>query len=177
MNKLDLQLIDNDDNTCWACESIEVHDLKTSDIITYEFSISEIDKANLFIITRFPINSVIDTTKTTTWKCGIKSPMVYLISIRTGEQGASLNFRYGSASVSLKLYGDSGVSNEILLHIPGEQSFYLKANQIDTFEINQLASAVGQISSIDLYHNGKKEDFWNIQWINIKDVMMNKSFE
>ncbi|CAF1154399.1 unnamed protein product [Adineta ricciae] len=159
LDKLDLQLIDNDENTRWACESIEVHDLQTNDIIT------------------FPINNVIDTTKTTTWECGVKSPMVYLISVRTGEQGASLNFRYGSASVSLKLYGDSGVSNEISLHIPGEQSFYLRANQVDTFEINQLASAVGQISSIDLYHNGKKEDFWNIQWINIKDIMMNKSFD
>jgi hypothetical protein len=33
VNKIDLQLID-DENTQWACESIEIQDLKTDDIIT-----------------------------------------------------------------------------------------------------------------------------------------------
>jgi hypothetical protein len=33
INKIDLQLID-DENTQWACESIEIQDLITSDIIT-----------------------------------------------------------------------------------------------------------------------------------------------
>ncbi len=75
------------------------------------------------------------------------------------------------------MYGDSGVSNEIPLHIPFEQSFYLKSNQIDTFEIGQIISIVGQISSIDIYHNGKKEDFWYIDWIHIIDVTTNKSFQ
>jgi hypothetical protein len=77
----------------------------------------------------------------------------------------------------LKLYGDSGVSNELPLHIPFEQSFYLNSNQTDIFEIGQIVSTVGQISSIDIYHNGKKEDSWYIQWINIKDLTTNKSFQ
>ncbi|UJR31343.1 hypothetical protein I4U23_018839 [Adineta vaga] len=157
LNKIDVQLID-DENTRWACESIEIYDLKTNDIIT------------------FPINSLIESKKMTTWKSGVKSPMIYFICIRTGLQGASLNFRFGSAHASLKLYGDSGVSNEIPLHIPSEQSFYLRANQIDTFEINEMISIVGQISSIDLYHNGQKEDFWDIQWMNIKDEIFVCSF-
>ncbi len=61
--------------------------------------------------------------------------------------------------------------------MPLEQSFYLKSNQIDSFEIGQIISVVGQISSIDIYHNGKKEDFWCIDWINIKDITTNKSFQ
>jgi hypothetical protein len=38
-------------------------------------------------------------------------------------------------------------------------------------------STVGQISSIDIFHHGKKEDFWCIEWINIKDITTNKSFQ
>ncbi|CAF4466513.1 unnamed protein product, partial [Adineta steineri] len=114
----------------------------------------------------------------TTWKSGVKSTIIYLIHIRTGYQGASLNFRFGSVYLYLKFYGDSGVSNEIPLHIPMEQSFYLKSNQTDTFEIGQtMTSVIGQISSIDIYHNGKKEDFWSIDWIQIKDITTNKSFK
>jgi hypothetical protein len=130
-----------------------------------------------FLLTRFPISSVIEPAKVTTWKAGVKSSLVYLIRIRTGQQGASLNFRFGSVVVSLKLYGDSGVSSEIPLHIPLEQSFYLRPNQTDTFEINQMISQLGQISSIDVYHTGKKEDFWDIQWIDITEITMNKSFQ
>jgi hypothetical protein len=115
--------------------------------------------------------------KLTTWKSGVKPGILYLIRIRTGHQGASLNFRYGSVYLSLKLYGDSGVSNELPLRIPFEQSFYLNSNQTDTFEIGQIISTVGQISSIDIYHNGKKEDSWCIEWINIKDLTINKSFQ
>jgi len=100
-----------------------------------------------------------------------------LIQIRTSEQGASLNFRFGSAYISLKLYGDTGVSPELVLHIPCEQIFYLNSNQIDTFEINQIVSNVGQIGSIDIFHNGKKEDYWCIDWINIKDITTNKLFQ
>ena len=77
----------------------------------------------------------------------------------------------------MKLYGDSGVSNELPLRIPSEQSFYLNPNQTDIFEIGQITSTVGQIGSIDIYHNGKKEDLWCIQWINIKDLTTNKSFQ
>jgi hypothetical protein len=40
-----------------------------------------------------------------------------------------------------------------------------------------MISVVGQISSIDIYHNGKKEDFWYIDWIDIKDLTINKSFQ
>jgi hypothetical protein len=129
-----------------------------------------------FLITRFPINDIIERDKTTIWKSGIKSGIVYLIRVRTGHQGASLNFRFGSAYLSLKLYGDSGVSNEICLRIPIEQTYYLKSNQTDTFEIGQMTLVVGQISSIDIYHNGKNEDFWCIDWIDIKDITTNKSF-
>jgi len=137
-------------------------------------------------INRFPINDIIESTiktdknnksKITTWKSGVKSGIIYLIRIRTGQQGASLNFRFGSVYLILKLYGDSGVSNEIPLHIPFEQLYYLNSNQIDTFEIGQNISVVGQISSIDIYHNGKKEDFWWIDWIDIKDITINKSFQ
>ncbi len=134
-------------------------------------------------INRFPINDIIESTlktnkqKITTWKSGVKSGIIYLIRIRTGQQGASLNFRFGSVYLILKLYGDSGVSNEIPLHIPFEQLYYLNSNQIDTFEIGQNISVVGQISSIDIYHNGKKDDFWWIDWIDIKDITINKSFQ
>ncbi|CAF3685921.1 unnamed protein product [Rotaria sp. Silwood1] len=165
LNKIDLQLLDND-NTQWACESIEIQNLSTDDIVV------------------FPINDIIEATiktdvtnqKITTWKSGFKSGIVYFIRVRTGYQGASLNFRFGSVYLLLKLYGDSGVSNEIPLRIPLEQLYYLKCNQTDTFEIGQMISVVGQITSIDIYHNGKKEDFWHINWINIIDVTTNKSF-
>ncbi|CAF3836154.1 unnamed protein product [Rotaria sordida] len=165
LNKIDLQLLDND-NTRWACESIEIQNLLTDDIVI------------------FPINDIIEATiktditnkKITTWKSGFKSGIVYFIRVRTGYQGASLNFRFGSVYLSLKLYGDSGVSNEISLRIPLEQLYYLKCNQTDTFEIGQMISVVGQITSIDIYHNGKKEDFWHINWINITDITTNKSF-
>ncbi|CAF3800670.1 unnamed protein product [Adineta steineri] len=158
LNKIELQIID-DENSRWACESVEIQDLKTNNI------------------TLFPINDIIEPRKITTWKSGVKSTIIYLIHIRTGYQGASLNFRFGSVYLYLKFYGDSGVSNEIPLHIPMEQSFYLISNQTDTFEIGQMmTSVIGQISSIDIYHNGKKEDFWNIDWINIKDITTNKSF-
>jgi hypothetical protein len=131
---------------------------------------------------RFPINDIIESTikknkKITTWKSGVKTGIIYLIRIRTGHQGASLNFRFGSVYLSLKFYGDSGVSNEIPLRIPFEQSYYLKSNQTDTFEIGQIISVVGQISSIDIHHNGKIEDFWCIDWINIKDITTNKSYQ
>lgn len=107
----------------------------------------------------------------------MKSGIVYLIRVRTGDQGASLNYRFGSVYLSLKLYGDSGVSNELPLRIPFEQSFYLRSNQTDTFEIGQMISTIGQISSIDLQHNGRNEDFWWIDWIHIKDLTTNKSFQ
>ena len=134
---------------------------------------------------RFPINDIIESTAETdvtqkrirTWKSGFKFGVVYLIHIRTGHHGASLNFRYGSVYILLKLYGDSGISNEIPIHIPLEQLFYLKCNQIDTFEIDQVISTVGHISSIDVFHNGEKEDFWHIDWINVIDAATNKSFQ
>ena len=103
--------------------------------------------------------------------------IAYLIHIRTGDKGASLNFRFGSACLTLKLYGDSGISNEILLNIPMEQTFYLKPNQTDTFEINSISTIIGQINSIDLYHNGShKQDSWCIDWMEIKDITTNKSY-
>lgn len=142
------------------------------------------DQSIHFIIDllRFPINDIIQSTskinsQILSWKSGVKPGIVYLICVRTGDQGASLNFRFGSVCLSLKLYGDSGVSNELPLRIPFEQSFYLQSNQTDTFEIGQMISTVGQISSIDVQHNGKKEDFWCIDWIHIQDLTMNKSFQ
>lgn len=131
-------------------------------------------------VNSFPINDIIDDTnkKLTTWKSGFKSGVIYLIRIRTGTQGASLNFRFGSSVyLSLKLYGDSGVLNEISLQMPAEQLHYLKSNQTDTFEIGQITSSVGQISSIDIHHNGNREDFWHINWIKIIDITTNKVFQ
>ncbi|CAF3752454.1 unnamed protein product [Rotaria socialis] len=165
LNKLEIQLFDNA-NTHWACESIEIQNLLTDEIVV------------------FPINDILEATiktdvtnqKITTWKSGFKSGIIYIMRVRTGYQGASLNFRFGSVYLSLKLYGDSGVSNEIPLRIPFEQLYYLKCNQTDTFEIGQITSVVGQISSIDIYHNGKREDFWHINWIDIIDITTNKSY-
>ncbi|CAF1436666.1 unnamed protein product [Rotaria magnacalcarata] len=165
LNKLEIQLFDNE-NTHWACESIEIQNLLTDEIVV------------------FPINDILEATiktdvanqKITTWKSGFKSGIIYIIRVRTGYQGASLNFRFGSVYLSLKLYGDSGVSNEIPLRIPFEQLYYLKCNQTDTFEIGQIISIVGQISSIDINHNGKREDFWHINWIDIIDITTNKSY-
>lgn len=134
---------------------------------------------------RFTIHDIIESIQETEnneeriirWKPGVKSGVAYLIHIRTGDKGASLNFRFGSACLTLKLYGDSGISNEILLNIPMEQTFYLQPNQTDTFEINSISTIIGQINSIDLYHNGSnKQDSWCIDWMDIKDITTNKSY-
>jgi hypothetical protein len=114
--------------------------------------------------------------KTTRWKSGVKPGVVYFVRVRTGRQGASLNFRFGSVCLTLKLYGDSGVSSEMPLRIPVERSYYLKSEQTDTFEMGQLTSVGGQITAIDMYHNGKREDWWCIEWIEIQDATTNKTF-
>ena len=115
--------------------------------------------------------------RTTRWKAGVKPGIAYLIHIRTGDKGASLNFRFGSACLTLKLYGDLGISHELLLPFPMEQTFYLQPNQTDTFEISSVSTIVGHINSIDLYHNGShKQDSWCIDWLEIKDIAMNKSY-
>lgn len=118
-----------------------------------------------------------DAPTITSWKSGVRLGVIYLIRIRTSRQGASLNFRFGSAHLSLKFYGDFGVSKEIALRIPMEQFFYLQPNQTDTFEIEQTLPMIGQLTFIDLFHNGlQKGDFWCIQWIEIREANTHKSY-
>jgi hypothetical protein len=113
----------------------------------------------------------------TSWASGVRTGVIYLVRIRTGRKGASLNFRFGSACLSLKLYGDFGISKEIPLRIPMEQFFYLQPNQTDTFEIEQISSMIGQLTFIDLIHNGlQKSDVWCIDWIEIRETNTQKSY-
>jgi hypothetical protein len=112
------------------------------------------------------------------WPVGIQTGIAYRIQVRTGLQGASLNFRLGSTYLCIKLYGDSGVSNELVLRTPIEQTFYLRSNQIDTFDIRQDTCTIGQIRSIDIYHNGRqRDDMWSIDWLDITDITTNKSYQ